>query len=354
MAVEGFGAVTSLRPHLGRHLSFGVRPFSGPKAPWLAAWAAVIAVGLLSAADADGQGLPLGIVAAATGVPLLLLTLFGSLAELRDANARTRAALTRATAAEAAERSRAEQLAEQLNETMQMQQQLITAGKLAAIGELASAVAHEVNNPLTGILGFAELLESGLDPTDPHREDVAVIRAEALRARAIVRALLEFARPRAPERVTTPVNAMVKSSVDLVRFRAQEAGVEVVEDYRQVPDLELDPDALKQVLVNLFNNAFDAMPGGGRLRVSTRSDHGRVAIAVADNGVGMDAATRSRIFAPFFTTRAGPGGGTGLGLSVSLRIVESHGGTMEVQSETGHGSTFTVWLPRAVKGGAAV
>jgi signal transduction histidine kinase len=140
---------------------------------------------------------------------------------------------------------------------------------------------------------------------------------------------------------------MVRSAVDLVRFRAQERRVTIVEDYGNVPGLEIDPDAMKQVLLNLFSNAFEAMPTGGELHVATLRSGDRIGLRVADNGVGMDASTRNRIFTPFFTTRSGAEGGTGLGLSVGLRIVEGHGGSIEVDSQSGSGSTFTIWLPIA-------
>jgi signal transduction histidine kinase len=233
----------------------------------------------------------------------------------------------------------------QLIEVQRVQQQLIQASKLGAIGELAAAVAHEVNNPLTGILGFAELLMAGLPADDPRHDEAAVIRDEAVRARRIVSALLEFARPRAPQRVPSDVNDLAQSTLELVRYRASEADVRVLAEYGDLPRLEVDPDAFRQVLLNLFNNAIDAMPRGGDLRVTTIGEEDRVGVVVADGGVGMSEETRSRIFTPFFTTRAGTAGGSGLGLSVSRQIVESHGGTIEVESTPGQGSTFTVWLP---------
>jgi signal transduction histidine kinase len=206
-------------------------------------------------------------------------------------------------------------------------------------------VAHEVNNPLTGILGYAELLISELPDGDPRREEAAVIRDEAVRARSIVKALLEFARPRPPQHLPTDLNVLARSTLELVRFRAHETGVQIVEQYGDLPCLEVDPDAFKQVLLNLFNNAFQAMPHGGHLSVSTAGDADRVLVVVRDSGLGMDSGTRSRIFTPFFSTRTGVGGGTGLGLSVSLQIVEGHGGTIEVESEPELGSTFTISLP---------
>jgi signal transduction histidine kinase len=232
----------------------------------------------------------------------------------------------------------------QLVEVQRVQQQLVQASKLGAIGELSAAVAHEVNNPLTGILGFAELLTTELPDGDPRREEAIVIRDEAIRARTIVRALLEFSRPRLPQRIRTDLNDLARSTLELVDFRAAEADVRIEADLGDVPSLELDPDAFRQVLLNLFNNALDAMPQGGLLRISTVGEPDRVGLSVTDGGVGMDEKTRDRIFTPFFSARPG-GGKSGLGLAVSLQIVEGHGGTIEVESAPGRGSTFHVWLP---------
>jgi signal transduction histidine kinase len=233
----------------------------------------------------------------------------------------------------------------QLLEVRQVQQQLVQVTKLGAVGELAAAVAHEVNNPLTGILGFSELLLAELAEDDPRHQEAAIIRTEAVRARGIIRSLLEFARPRPPQRIPSDINALTRSTLELIRFRADEAGVRISEEYTELTSLEIDPDAFRQVLLNLLNNAIEAMPRGGELRVHTRTADDRVGIVVADSGIGMDATTRSRVFAPFFSTRGGAGSGTGLGLSVSLQIVEGYGGSIDVESELGEGSVFTVWLP---------
>jgi signal transduction histidine kinase len=169
----------------------------------------------------------------------------------------------------------------------------------------------------------------------------------AVRSRSIIRALLEFARPRPPQRIPTDINDLARATIDLIRFRASEAEIKIAAVYGDLPCLEIDGDAFRQVLLNLFNNAVDAMPQGGELRVTTLAETERVGVIIADVGVGMDDVTRERIFTPFFSTRAGSGGGTGLGLSVSLQIVESHGGTIDVDSAPGRGSVFTVWLPRS-------
>jgi signal transduction histidine kinase len=233
----------------------------------------------------------------------------------------------------------------QLAEVERVQERLIQTSKRVAVGELAAMVAHEVNNPLTGILGFAELLLNELPEEDSRREEAVVIRTEAVRARTIIKALLEFARPRQPQRLPTDLNELARATLDLQRSRAEKARVEVVEEYADLPPLDVDSEALEQVLLNLVNNSLQAMPGGGQLRVATRVERDGVALVVADTGVGMDAETRSRIFTPFFSTRAGSVAGTGLGLSVSLRIVEGHHGTIDVESEAGKGAAFTIRLP---------
>jgi len=243
-------------------------------------------------------------------------------------------------------------LRQELSANQRVGQQLLQASKMGAVGELAAAVAHEVNNPLTGILGFAELLLSEISADDPRYDEVTVIRDEAVRARTIVKALLEFARPRPPQRISASVNDLARSTMELIRFRARDLDVKIEEAYADIPSLELDPDAVKQVLLNLFNNALDAMPGGGKLRLATEQIGNGVRVSVTDSGVGMDEETRSRIFNPFFSTRTAGGDGTGLGLSVSRQIVESHGGTIEVESAPGHGATFTVWLPAAADASA--
>ena len=305
----------------------------------------LVAGAILAVRDAFGLDSRFVDAVLAVGLVLVAAMLVAGLRELRAADRRTDVALDRAASAEAAQRARGDELARVLLEVQRVQQQLVQASKLGAVGELAAVVAHEVNNPLTGILGYAELLVSELPEGDPRREEAAVIRDEAVRARSIVKALLEFARPRPPQRLPTDLNALARSTLELVRFRAHETGVQIVERYGDLPCLEVDPDAFKQVLLNLFNNAFQAMPSGGELSVSTAGDADLVLVVVRDSGLGMDSGTRSRIFTPLFSTHAGAGGGTGLGLSVSLQIVEGHGGTIEVESEPEHGAAFTISLP---------
>lgn len=322
-----------------------------------------VVVALLSAEEVFGVPGSFMAISLVFGAVVVAAMLLAGLRDLSAAEARADAALERAASAEAVQRGRADELTGALEEhdalvaglrrelsaNQRVGQQLLQASKMSAVGEIAAAVAHQVNNPLTGILGLAELLLSELPADDPRHDEVAVIRNEALRTRTIVRALIEFARPRQPQRIPASLNDLARSTLELVRVRADEADVAIVAEYGEVPRLELDPDAVKQVLLNLFNNAIDAMPAGGTLSVSADQVGDRVRVVVGDTGIGMNEETRRRIFTPFFSTRAASVDGTGLGLTSSRQIVESHGGTIEVESSLGEGAVFTVWLPASVE-----
>lgn len=266
-------------------------------------------------------------------------------------------------------------LQDRMEELKQTQAQLIQSAKLAAIGELAAGVAHEINNPLTSIMGFTRLLLQEADDDDPIKEDLQIIDWEAARTRAIVRALLDFAHQREPQLEPTDVNEIVRSTVTLIRPQAKGARVTIKESYDEtLPPVSLDADQIKQVFLNIMTNAIQAMPEGGELKVVTayrpqaqspelvegRSPGGStgspqrlaegmddtdcVAVEFHDTGTGISAEDLPRIFDPFFTTKE-IGQGTGLGLSISHGIVERHGGRIEVESEVRQGSTFTVMLP---------
>jgi PAS domain S-box-containing protein len=230
-----------------------------------------------------------------------------------------------------------------LRQLKKTQAQLVQSAKLAAIGELAAGVAHEINNPLTSILGFAELASWELAPDAPGREELEIILAEAKRTRDIVRNLLDFARQTKPLTEMADVNHVLRQTLALVRAHVGKNGVIVKEQY--APDLgriPLDVSRIKQVFLNLITNAAHAMPEGGTLTVSTAQVKDQVTVSIADTGRGIPSQDRKRIFEPFFTTKPS---GTGLGLSVSLGIVQQHEGRIEVESQVGKGSTFTVWLP---------
>ena len=234
------------------------------------------------------------------------------------------------------------------------EEQLRQSEKLAALGELVAGVAHELNNPLTGISAFAQLLlEDGLDP-DQH-ESVRLIKREADRAVGVIRDLLLFARKSGPTRSPVDVNELIRLTLRLRTYGLRSAGIDVqVELDPELPPVAGDSQRLQQVILNLIVNAEHALQGTDRRRLVVRTDRARegVAVSVTDNGTGIDEETRQRIFEPFFTTKP-PGQGTGLGLSVSYGIVRAHGGTIQIETTPGVGTTFRVTLPRSVVPAAA-
>ena len=234
---------------------------------------------------------------------------------------------------------------QQMAELKQTQAQLVQSTKLAAIGELAANIAHEINNPLTTVLGFASFLSERMPPADPMREELGLIQEEASRARDIVRDLLQFSRQRDFSPESADVNTVLEQVIAMVRRQGALSAIEVQERYtRDLPPVELDVSRIKQVFLNIINNAVYVMPNGGALTIRTEALNGGVRISFEDTGPGIAPEHRDRIFDPFFTTKPEVSG-TGLGLSVSLGIVQSHGGTIEVETEMGRGTTFTIALP---------
>lgn len=244
--------------------------------------------------------------------------------------------------AEAALRHSEDNLRRQAQE---LEQQLVASGRLVAMGELTASMAHEFNNPLGIIIGFAQGLLDDLDPRDPNFHHIEIIAEEAQRCERIVQELLAFGRPKATEFVTTDVNEVIDKTLDLVSSLAAKSKVET--DKRipaDLPQIHADPQQLQQVLLNLSLNALEAMPDGGRLTVEVETDRGeRLMISVADTGNGIDEATLPRIFLPFFTAKKNRG--LGLGLPICDRIVKSHGGEIAVESEQGKGTIFRIYLP---------
>lgn len=232
----------------------------------------------------------------------------------------------------------------------QAQLQLLQSAKLATIGELAAFIAHEINNPLTSVLGYASLILGEVDAADPRRADLEVIEKEALRARAIVRDLLGYARQTDSIMGPTFINAALEAVLPLVRQRAEGQHVQISTRFEpHLPPIMGDNNQLKQIFINLLNNAIDAMPDGGAIEIQTRTvtPNGagpQVEIAFQDSGVGIHPEQLPKIFDPFFTTKKA-GQGTGLGLPISKRIVERHGGSINVSSTPGQGTRFTINLP---------
>jgi two-component system, NtrC family, sensor histidine kinase HydH len=217
------------------------------------------------------------------------------------------------------------------------------ADRLAAIGQLSAGLAHEIRNPLASIEGAAEILAN--DDTDEatRAEFAGLIKKECARLSRLLTRLLDYARPRKPDYRATPVPPLIESVARLIHHSAQQARVQVVlELSNQMPDLWCDPEQIRQVLLNLALNGVQAMSQGGTLRISALATGRAIEIRVKDEGAGIPPENLTRLFDPFFTTRTN---GTGLGLPIVQQIVNQHGGTVDVDSTVGSGTTFTVRLP---------
>ncbi|MBC8489420.1 MAG: cache domain-containing protein, partial [Bacteroidetes bacterium] len=223
--------------------------------------------------------------------------------------------------------------------------QLFRSEKLASIGKLAAGVAHEINNPLTGVLTNASLLLDDLEEGDERREDVEVIVNETIRCREIVKRLLDFARQTRPKKAITSINTLIENIIMLVRNQTSFRNITIEKNLdKDVPEIMADTDQIQQVFINLILNASDAMSEGGKLTIESKvgKNGDFVVLEFADNGCGISEEDKRRIFDPFFTTK---GSGTGLGLSISYGIIERHGGTINVESTVGVGTIFTIHLP---------
>jgi two-component system NtrC family sensor kinase len=232
--------------------------------------------------------------------------------------------------------------------------QISQSERLAAIGRLAAGVAHEVNNPLTGVLTFTHLLRAKPNLEDQDRADLDLVIRETTRVRDIVRGLLDFARETPSRGQWLDVNELVRQAVRLLA--AQEEFGRILMEERlgeKLPQVYGDPNQLQQVFLNLSLNACESMPEGGRLTIATELRDGDVAVVVSDTGCGIRQEDLERIFEPFFTTKP-VGKGTGLGLSVSYGIVQQHGGTLGVKSSPGRGTTFTILLRSKPREGEGV
>lgn len=235
-------------------------------------------------------------------------------------------------------------LRRELADRARVQAGLMETTRAAAVGQLASGVAHQVNNPLSGVLGYAELLLADLPAHDPRRADLEVIRDEALRARTIIWALRDFARPAEQQVHATDLNGLVARTVALLRYPSSRQGVMIEVASDELPMIELDPQAIQQAILNVLTNAIQATPRDGRIDIETCTQGDRALIRVVDQGVGMDDETMTRAFEPFFASRPEPGA-IGLGLTIARDIVERHGGTIRLASRPTGGTTAEILLP---------
>jgi len=237
---------------------------------------------------------------------------------------------------------RVEERTQQLRET---QGQLIQSEKLASLGKMAAGVAHEINNPLTSILINTHLLLEGHPEAGEEAESLTLIAEEAARCAMIVSGLLNFARQTPAQEARADVNGIIDRTVQLHEMQASVRNIRIDKNLdRSLPPIDLDKNKIQQVFSNLTMNAREAMPEGGTLTITSRlsRDGEFQEISFADTGVGIPKENFPKLFDPFFTTKSF---GTGLGLAVSYGIIRQRGGTIEVQSEVGRGSIFTVRIP---------
>ncbi len=226
-----------------------------------------------------------------------------------------------------------------------LQDQLRHADRLATIGQLASGVAHELNEPLGNILGFVQLAKRCPGLPKQAEQDIEKAVVSSLHAREVVKKLMLFARRMPPKKIQVNLNQLVEEGLYFLESRCAKEGIELVRLLSpDLPEITADPGQLTQVLVNLIVNAIQAMPEGGRLTVQTLTGKGYVSLIVEDTGMGMSEEVKKNIFIPFFTTKE-VDLGTGLGLSVVHGIVTSHGGSIKVDSKLGRGTRFEVKIP---------
>jgi two-component system NtrC family sensor kinase len=235
---------------------------------------------------------------------------------------------------------------------MESQNRLIMSEKQASVGRLAAGVAHEINNPLTGVLTYTHMLLRRKDLGEEVRADLQTIAEATERVRKIVKGLLDFSRQTTPDRERVDVNQLVRSTIALMENQALVKGVDVKFDPNgNLPQVNMDRNQFQSVLLNILINGLDATKAGDSITVATKNSdlvneagQDGIEISVTDTGCGIPNEHINKLFDPFFTTKE-VGQGTGLGLAVSLGIVQRHGGSIRVQSEVGRGSTFTLWVP---------
>jgi len=234
---------------------------------------------------------------------------------------------------------------ERTREIKGMQKELFQVEKMASVGRLAAGVAHEINNPLTGILTNASLLMEDFPGEDPRHEDLKTIVNETLRCRKIVKDLLDFSRQTKPERKFMNLNEVLNATCKLVDNQISFKNSVIKKNLGEsLPHVMLDKGQMTQVFMNILLNASDAMPEGGEIVLDSRlsSDDRFIQVSITDTGIGINSKDIDHLFDPFFSTK---GYGTGLGLAISYGIVQQHGGMIEVKSRKGKGTTFTVKIP---------
>jgi len=289
----------------------------------------------------DGELIPVSV----SGSPLRDRwgTVVGAVLVVRDLR-ETKRRIAEARAATAAANARARELEKANAELKRLQGELVQAAKMSSIGRLAAGVAHELNNPLGGILLYSDLLQEDTAEDDPRRSNVCKIADLAARCRKIVMGLLDFARPAPPSELKVDVNSVLKSTLSVLEAQERFKSIETVWRLAEsLPVLVADPAQFQQAFTNVFMNAVEAMEGGGGLTIETApTEKGDgVVVRIRDTGDGIPEKDMAHLFEPFFTTKDD---GTGLGLAITYSIVERHNGSIEIESRPGEGATFIITL----------
>ena len=228
-----------------------------------------------------------------------------------------------------------------------LERQLLRSEKLASLGKLAAGIAHEINQPLTGVLTFAHLLKRKFQNDEPTRKDLEIIVRETTRIRGIVQGVLDFARETHMQKEPRRIEQILDQTLEIIIHQQKFFGINLNKEYDDsIPEVVIDSNLMEQVFMNIILNAVDSMKGSGTLTVKTRKAYNWVEVDFIDSGYGIPEQILDKIFDPFFTTKdSTEGTGMGLGLAVSYGIVKNHNGDIAVTSKPGSGTTFTVRLP---------
>jgi two-component system NtrC family sensor kinase len=230
-------------------------------------------------------------------------------------------------------------------ELREIQQALLQSEKLAAMGRLTSQIAHELNNPIYGIMNTLELLKTEIPPESKRRKILELSLSEIQRLSEMLRNMLSFSKPEEEARKRINLNDLLEGILLMMERQMRESNVRVVLDLdSQIPEVMASTNQMRQVMLNMFKNAKEAMPNGGTLTVRTANEDQKVSVHIQDSGVGIPEEIRNKIFEAFFTTKQKVKG-VGLGLSVCYGIIKDHGGDIKVESEEGKGTTFIISLP---------
>ena len=234
-----------------------------------------------------------------------------------------------------------------LRERKELEKQLLRTEKLSSLGKLAAGIAHEINQPLTGVLTFAHMLLRKFKNDETTRSDLEVIVRETTRIKKIVQGILDFGRETPMQKLLQPIDKILEATLQIVIHQERFFGINLIRQYDpDVPEVVVDESRMEQVFMNIILNAVEAMEGSGTLTVRTRRTAEWVEVDLADTGPGMPEIVQEQIFDPFFTTKDSTEGlGMGLGLAISYGIIKNHHGDITVSSSPGGGTTFTIRLP---------